>query len=235
LQKVMAPLADSQVGMSTALYRGLAADSLPSKLEALGLSTDFVGGVLVARAMEGSIRFALGATMATTKKILREIGGLEPLVDYLGDDYELGARTAKAGYRVELAGTVVETALPAYNFRGFWDHQLRWARNIRDRRGGQYFGLIVTFALVWAALSVVLAPQRWWTWLALIVTVVLRFSAAIVTARLVLNDPQIWRDVWLLPLRDLIAHAVWIASYAGNEVEWRGLRFKLRDGKLERI
>ncbi len=89
--------------MVTTLYRGLAGKTLGSKLEALGLSTDFAGGVLIARAMEGGIRFGLGATIATTKTVLGEIGGLEPLVDYLGDDYELGARAAAAGYKVELA------------------------------------------------------------------------------------------------------------------------------------
>jgi ceramide glucosyltransferase len=133
--------------MVTSLYRGLAGKTLPSRIEALGLSTDFMGGVLVAREMEGGVRFALGATMATTKKILREIGGLEALVDYLGDDYELGARTAAAGYKDELADVVVETALPDYTWGEFWLHQLRWARNVRAAR--QYFRLVVTFGLAW--------------------------------------------------------------------------------------
>ncbi len=159
LLRVLAPLAQPKVGMVTTLYRGLAGTTLGSKLEALGLSTDFSGGVLVARLMEGGIRFGLGATIATTKTVLREIGGLEPLVDYLGDDYELGARTAAAGYKVELADIIVETALPDYSFRDFWVHQLRWARNVKDRRGAQYFGLIVSFGMVWAILAVLAAPD----------------------------------------------------------------------------
>ena len=96
----MAPFANPEAGMVTTLYRGLAGKTLGSKLEALGLSTDFAGGVLVARAMEGGIRFGLGATLATTKTVLGEIGGLEHLVEYLGDDYELGARAAAAGTRL---------------------------------------------------------------------------------------------------------------------------------------
>src|SRR5271167_1817090 len=131
LRRVMAPLAQSEVGMVTTLYRGIARATLGSRLEALGLSADFMGGVLVARALEGGIRFALGGTIATTRTVLAAIGGLEPLADYLGDDYELGARTAAAGYRVELAGTVVKTALPDYRVRDFWTHQLRWARNVK--------------------------------------------------------------------------------------------------------
>ncbi len=235
LLRVLAPLAQPKVGMVTTLYRGLAGKTLGSKLEALGLSTDFSGGVMVARLMEGGIRFGLGATIATTKTVLREIGGLEPLVDYLGDDYELGARTAAAGYKVELADIIVETALPDYSFRDFWVHQLRWARNVRDRRGAQYFGLIVSFGLVWAVFAVAAAPSAWWTWLILVVSTTLRFAAAIVIGRGVLGDPQLFGELWLLPLRDLIALATWVASYFGNRVEWRGLRFRLRDGKLERL
>ena len=234
LRRVMSAFAGDHVGMVTSLYRGLAGDAIPPKMEALGLSTDFMGGVLVARKMEG-VRFALGATMATTKSVLREIGGLEALVDYLGDDYELGARTAEAGYKVELVDVVVETALPDYTFRNFWAHQMRWARNVRDRRPGQYFGLIVTFGLAWGILAVLFAPGVWWTWAALAIVTASRVLAAVVIGRGVLGDPCVLRNLWLVPLRDFVALAVWLVSFTGNEIEWRGLKFKVKDGKLERF
>jgi ceramide glucosyltransferase len=235
LRQVMRLFADERVGLVTSLYRGLAGRALPSKLEALGLSTDFMGGVLVAREMEGGLRFALGATMAMTKHVLREIGGLEPLVDYLGDDYELGARTAAAGYKVVLSDVVVETALPDYTFGEFWSHQLRWARNVRDRRPAQYFGLMVTFGLAWGILAALAAPWLWWPWAALAIVALLRIIAALAIGRKVLADPGVIRDLWLLPLRDFVALAVWFASFAGNEIVWRGLKFRVRDGKLERV
>jgi ceramide glucosyltransferase len=234
LRRVMSEFAGDNVGMVTSLYRGLSGKTLPSKLEAVGLSTDFMGGVLVAREMEGGLRFALGATIAITKRVLHEIGGLEALVDHLGDDYELGARTAAAGYKVELADTVVETALPDYTWRAFWAHQMRWARNVRDRRRAQYFGLIVTFGLAWGILAVLAAPSAWWTWTALAVVAILRVAAAVAIGRGVLGDPCVIGNLWLLPLRDFVALAVWLASFAGNEIEWRGLKFRVRDGKLER-
>ena len=235
LQRVLAPLAKPGVGMVTTLYRAIAGKTLGSRLEALGLSTDFAGGVLVARALEGGIRFGLGATIATTKTVLREIGGLEPLADYLGDDYELGARAAEAGYKVELAEVVVETALPDYSFRDFWAHQIRWARNVKDRRGAQYFGLVVTFALAWAVFAVLAAPYAWWSWLVFAVTAIVRLTSAVIVGRKVLHDPRVLRELWFLPHRDFVALAVWIVSYFGNEIEWRGMRFRLRNGKLERL
>jgi ceramide glucosyltransferase len=234
LSRVMAPFADEQVGMTTTLYRGLAGNTLGSKLEALGIGTDFMGGVLVARELEHGIHFGLGATIATTKTILGEIGGLEALADHLGDDYELGARIGEAGYRIELPDAVVETALPDYSFGEFWSHQLRWARNVKDRRRAQYFGLIVTFGLAWAVLAVVTAPRAWWAWLILALTAVVRVVAAFVCGVQVLHDDQVLRDAWLIPLRDFIALALWIASFGSDEIEWRGLRFHLRDGKLEK-
>lgn len=235
LRRVMSCFNGENVGMVTSLYRGMAGDTLPSRMEALGLSTDFMGGVLIAREMEDGVRFALGATMAMTKTTLGKIDGLAPLVNYLGDDYELGARTAAAGYKVELAGVVVDTTLPDYTFREYWSHQLRWARNVRDRRRAQYFGLILTFGFAWGILAVLLSPRAWWTWMALVTVMLFRLNAAVAIGRGVLEDPRVLRDLWLLPLRDFAALGVWLASFASNEVEWRGMKFRVRDGKLERM
>ena len=234
LLRVLAPMASPQVGMVTTLYRALSGKTWASRLEALGISTDFAGGVLVARALEGGIRFGLGATIATTKTALSEIGGLEPLADYLGDDYELGARVAATGHQVALADAVVETALPDYSFRDFWMHQLRWARNVKDRRPAQYLGVIVTFGLPWAILAVMFWLS-WWSCLVLAAAVIARFASAIFVGRGVLDDDHVGSDLWLLPLRDFVALAIWIASFMGNTVVWRGLRFKVRNGKLEKI
>ena len=234
LTRVLAPFADPQVGMVTTLYRGLPGRSIGSRLESLGLSSDFTGGVLIARALEGGIRFALGATIVTTKSVIREIGGLEPLADYLGDDYELGARTAARGYKIELADTIVDTFLPDYSFREFWRHQMRWERNIKDRRPAQYLGLIVTFGLPWAILAALLQPRAWWALALLVLTAAVRFAASQIAARDILQDANFEKDARLLPLRDFIAMAIWIASFFGNTVEWRGLRFRLRKGKLEK-
>ena len=164
LRRVMAPFAGAKVGMVTCPYRGRAADTLGSKLESLGISTDFIAGVLAARQIENGIHFALGSTLAMTREALDAIGGLRPLVDYLADDFELGYRIANAGYEVVLADIVVETHLPAYSFRGFVEHQLRWARSTRDSRRLGYVGLLLTFGLPWAIFSVLLAPLSWWSW-----------------------------------------------------------------------
>ena len=120
LRKVIAPLGDPRIGLVTCLYRGVPASTLGSRLESVGISTDFVPGVLSASFLEKGVRFGLGSTLAFRRNDLKAIGGFESFADYLADDYELGRRIAGLGLRVELSKEIVETFLPAYSFVGFF-------------------------------------------------------------------------------------------------------------------
>jgi ceramide glucosyltransferase len=235
LRGVVTLLADSRVGMITCFYRGVAASTLGSRLEQLGISTDFCPSVLVARQVESGIRFGLGSTLAFRRAELEKIGGFLSFVDYLADDYELGKRIAGLGLAVELSDVVVETYLPAYTMREFFSHQLRWARGVRDARAGGYLGLVFTFGLMWGLLAVIASGAAIWAWVALGITLVLRFAVAIVVGGSVLEDRKGFKALWLLPLRDLTAAAIWIASLGGHTVTWRGDRFRLKGGKLTRV
>jgi ceramide glucosyltransferase len=234
LRRIMREFADPRVGMVTCLYRGIAGKTLGSWLEAIGISTDFSAGVLAARQVEG-IRFALGSTLAFPRKSLEAIGGFEPLVDYLADDFELGARIAKSGFEVRLSDVVVDHHLPDYSLRGFLQHQLRWARSTRDARRWGYTGVVLTFGLPWAMLAVLLSRGKAWSWGLLAATAVLRFAMAVTVGTSVLHDPDVPRLMPLLPLRDVVAMMVWIASFAGHTVAWRGDEFILEKGKLRPI
>jgi len=239
LTRVMASFADRNVGLVTAPYIGRTATSRPgltlwSRLEALGISTDFMPGVLTARKLEGGIHFGLGSTLATSKTALAKAGGLESLVECLADDYEMGARIAAAGYRIELSPEVVETTIPAYTFSGFRDHQLRWARTVRDSRKLGYLGLAITYALPWAVMTCIASGFDLWSFTLLSVVLLARISVALAVGVGVLRDGQVLRDLWLLPLRDFFALAFWLWSFAGDTIVWRGERFHLRDGRLHR-
>jgi ceramide glucosyltransferase len=235
LRRIVVPLASEPVGMVTCLYRGVATSSFGSRMEALGISTDFCPGVLVARQLEGGIRFGLGSTLAFRRSDLERIGGFKSFVDFLADDYELGRRIAGLGRQVLLSDVVVETHLPAYDLQGFLAHQLRWARGVRDSRAGGYIGLVSTYGLMWAMLCVTVAGGAAWSWLALAATVSLRFAMAYAVGLAVLQDRFQFANLWLLPVRDLIAVGVWVTSFAGHTVTWRGDRFALRKGRLVRF
>jgi ceramide glucosyltransferase len=232
LEQVMAGFAAPEVGMVTALYRGRAHETMASRFEALGIATDFQPSVLLSRLLEGGLHYGLGSTLAVRREALAKAGGLEGLVDQLADDYEMGARIAKGGYRVALSAAVVETAVPAYNWRGYIDHQLRWLRTVRDARPGGYAGLVVTYGLAWALINLIasgLSPLSLWL---LALSLFLRLGLAMTVAAEVLSDHQALPSLWLLPLRDLVAIALWSAGFAGNTIVWRGERFQVKGGKL---
>ncbi|HWB32732.1 MAG TPA: bacteriohopanetetrol glucosamine biosynthesis glycosyltransferase HpnI [Acidobacteriaceae bacterium] len=228
------------VGMVTAPYLGRTAAegeglTLWARLEALGISTDFLPGVLTARLIEGGIRFGLGSTLAVSREALESAGGLEPLVDYLADDYEAGARIAEAGYRVELCGEPVETTVPAYRFRGFWDHQMRWARSTRDSRQWGYAGLGVTYCVPWAVMNCIASGFALWSFTLLSLVLLARVSVALSVGVGILRDGQVLRDLWLLPLRDFFGLGFWAWSFASDHIVWRGEHFYLRHGRIARV
>ncbi len=237
LRKVIAPLADSSVGLVTCLYRGVAAPTLGSRVEALGISTDFAPGVLSARFLEKGLHFGLGSTLVFRRHHLNAIGGFEALLDYLADDYELGRRIAATGKRIEFSGATVVTFLPAYTLRQFFRHQLRWSRTIRAARGWGYVGLLFTFGLPWALLSLLAANGAMWAWLLFALTFTARLAVALVTTDVVLHDRQMFRrevlrNIFLLFLRDLLAPLIWAAGFMGRRIHWRGDVFDLKDGRL---
>ncbi len=161
--------------------------------------------------------------------------GIRSVVDFLADDYELGRRISDLGLQVLLSDVVVETHLPAYDLRGFLAHQLRWARGVRDSRAGGYVGLVSTYGLMWALLALIAGRGARWSWEAFAITALLRLGVALVVGKFVLEDRRLLRNLWLLPVRDLVAAAVWVASFAGHTVTWRGDRFELKNGRLIRI
>jgi ceramide glucosyltransferase len=232
LRNIVAPLYDTGVGLVTCLYRGVPASTLGSRLESVGISTDFGPGVLTARFLEKGIRFGLGSTLAFRRNDLKVIGGFESFADYLADDYELGRRIAGLGLSVELSKEIVETFLPAYKFSEFLCHQLRWARTIRASRFWGFLGLIFTYALPWAVLVILASEGAAWAWGLFAATCCVRLLAASFVGRIVLNDRRLPSLILLIPLRDFVAPFVWFASFAGGQIVWRGDHFQLKDGRL---
>ena len=235
LRQLVAPLADANVGLVTCLYRGVAASTLGSRLEALTISTDFAPGVLSARFLEGGLRFGLGSTLAFRRQDLAAIGGFESFLDYLADDYELGRRIVATGKRVELASMAVATFLPAYTLAEFWQHQLRWMRTVRDARRSGYLGFVFTFGLPWALAMLLATGGAIWAWGLFALTVGARLIVGIGVGLAALGDRQVLSNLFLLPVRDLLAPFVWAAGLVGNRIHWRGDEFVLRQGRLRRI
>ena len=231
LREVVAPLAEEITGAVTSFYRGIAEENLGAELEAIGASSDFFAGVLMADLTEG-VNFALGASISTTKRWLSKIGGFEAIAGMLSDDYELGRRIAQAGGRVLLSREPVWTVYPAQTVKSFWDHQVRWARTVRICRPLSYLGLIFTLGLPWALLAALVAPGIWVAAAYLFGYLTLRLIMAWTVGVWGAGDDVLRRKIWLVPLRDAIYFIVWLAGFRSNRIVWGGVEYKLDKGRM---
>jgi ceramide glucosyltransferase len=231
--RVMArEFADPGVGMITCPYRAVAGRSIWSTLEAVGLNTEFLGGVLVARMLDG-MKFALGPTIAARREVLERIGGFDAVKDYLAEDFVMGKLAAERGAGVILSSYAIEHRIGAQGFAANLRHRLRWSRSTRRSRPWGYVGQVFTDPLP-LALALWAARPGWWP--VALAAVALRAAAGWATAWGVLRDPLTRRRWWLTPLQDLASFLVWAAGFFGNTILWRGRRYYLRkDGRFELV
>ena len=235
LRTVVGPFADPDVGVVTALYKSLGAGSLASKLEALGMYVDSAPAAIVAKKVEGRMRFAFGWTMATSKKFLSEIGGWEAMVNHQNDDFELGKRIAERGHRVELIAKPVTMVFPNESMREYFHHELRWSIGLKSVRPLGYWGLIFTHGLPWALVGFAISAVRGSMPIAasyLLAYLVVRVGLTWMTGSWGLGDRRLWKILWLVPVRDALSFAIWITAFFTDEITWRGLGYRVRKGRL---
>jgi ceramide glucosyltransferase len=232
LRAIAAEFADPRLGMATCPYRAVPGPSFWSTLEAVGLNTEFIGGVLLARMIEG-MKFALGPTIAARRETLAAIGGFDAVKDYLAEDFVMGNRAAEAGWGVILSSYAIEHRIGAESLAANLRHRLRWNRSTRRSRPAGYAGQVFTNPLPLAAMLWAAAPA-WWPLAAL--AVLMRAMAAWATAGHVLRDPLTRRLWWLVPLQDMLSFVVWMAGFFGSTILWRGRKYHvLRDGRFEPV
>jgi ceramide glucosyltransferase len=231
LRAVVSPFANPTVGAVTCMYHMQPEAKLGSEIEAVGLTSDFLPGVIVARQLEG-VKFALGATMAVTAQQLREIGGFESIADCFSDDFELGRRIVANGYEVELIPYTVATLSPSQGALDAVKHQLRWAVGVTNSRPWGQLGRLLTQALPW----VVAATLVQYTWEGttgfLGAYVALRLAVAWTVGVWGLKDPLLRKRLWLVPAWDALAFLILAVSFVKRRIHWRGSEFYVRKGRL---
>lgn len=229
LQGIAEEFSDPQVGLVTCPYHAVGGPSVWSHLEAIGMNTEFLGGVLVARLLEG-MKFALGCAVAIRGNVLEAMGGFQYLQDYLAEDFVMGQRTAQSGYKVLLSAAVIEHRIGSQGMRQSLSHRLRWARSTRRSRPAGYWGQLFTYPLPWALLLLVLNPNAWPL---VLLTLLVRAAAAWVTSARVLGQPLTFKQWTILPLQDVLGFLVWMGGFLGDTVIWRDRKCTiLPDGKL---
>jgi len=227
LRDVVAPFANSKVGCVTAFFRGMTEGGFVADVDAVGVPTDSSASTLVARTL-GTMDFALGWTMATTKTRLAEIGGFESLVNHHSDDFALGNEIFKRGYRIELMRKPVWMVFPPEMLRDFFKHELRWSILLKNLRPGGYAAMAMTFGLPWAALVALVVPSPAVALSYFAAYLVLRLGVAWTIGVWGLQDPVVRRRTWLVPVRDALNFCVYVASFFSNTVRWKGIPYRVR-------
>lgn len=227
LRTVAAEFQDRSLGVGTCPYRAVPGASIWSRLEATGMNTDFIAGMLVARMLEG-VKFAVGPTIAARRRVLQAIGGFDRLKDYLAEDFMMGKLAAEAGHGVILSSYVIEHHIGDSNFRQNLTHRLRWVRSTRRSRPAGYIGQLFTMPLP-IAVALLVANHRWWP--ISVLAIILRFVAAYMMSRKVLAARLRW---FLLPFEDFFTFFCWIAGFWGKTIHWRGRDYLLfKDGTFK--
>ena len=234
MANAVAPLRAETIGLVNCFYRLANPATTAMRWEAIAVNADFWSSVLQARSL-APLDFALGAAMLTRRKNLAGCGGFAALVDCLADDYQLGHRLARAGGRIELSPVVVECWDKPMDWAQVWWHQLRWSRTIRMSKPAAYFFSVLSNATLWPLLWLALRPSAFAAEI-FAVCLAVRICAALDLQKKLTGDRagDFW--FWLVPVKDLLQAALWLAAFLGRTIEWRGGRYRLRrDGTMEKI
>jgi ceramide glucosyltransferase len=225
LRRVIAALEQPGVGAATNLYHGVSGDRVWSALSALSINAQFVPSVIFA------LRFRMadpcfGATIAISRAFLESLGGLAAFADRLQDDYAIGMAVRAAGREVAIITETVGHVCAESSAGGFFDTQLRVAHTTRAITPSGYAGSVITQPFAPAMLAAILLHNAAGVALLALVAA-LRVAQTHAVRRVFALPPQPYH---LLPLRDLLAFAAYVAAFFTRDVVWRGEHYRLSAG-----
>jgi ceramide glucosyltransferase len=227
LRTVTALLTPPRVGAVTCLYHGIGGDGLWARLSALAINSHFLPQAITGVSLRLT-KPCFGATIAMRHSMLERIGGFGRFADELADDYMIGMAVRSTGYDVVTAPFLVGHCCFEDSLRQLLRHQIRVARTIKAIDPIGYAGTIITHPLPLALLGMLSAS----TSAALLAVAAL--TARVMLCRCVERRFGLKREqYWLIPLQDVIAFAVYVASFFGATVHWRGADYRVAtDGTL---
>ncbi|MEO6092007.1 MAG: bacteriohopanetetrol glucosamine biosynthesis glycosyltransferase HpnI [Novosphingobium sp.] len=226
LSRVLAALDPPNVGAVTCAYRGRGDAGFWSRLGAAGLDWQLLPGVLFG-VRTGLATPCMGSTIALHAETLAAIGGFPVFADVLADDYAIGAAIRARGLKVAVPPTLVAHGCDDASFAALWRHELRWGATILGVAPLGYIGQVIAMPLPLALLAAPLLPRA-----------ALAMVVAALAARLILATSigGIARShplpLWMLPLRDLLTFAAFLASFFARSVAWRDSGLVLRKDGL---
>jgi ceramide glucosyltransferase len=227
-------ISDDKIGIVTCAYRARPSGSFASRLEALYVNTDFLPQILLADMIE-PMHYALGATIAIKRKVLEAAGGFRAVKNMLADDFYLGNLTNTQGYEIKLSDSLVTLTCEEKNLSEFWHHQLRWARTYRTVRPVS-LATILMHGPFWALVLLAMSRASAGACAAAVLVLATRLAMSAAIMGSVLKMPEMLKELWLVPVKDLIMTGVWFGSLLSNKVKWAGRQFKvIRGGMMQEV
>jgi ceramide glucosyltransferase len=229
LARMVAELGQPGVAAVTSLYHGTAVgEGLWPRLEALGIDARFLPDIIAGISF-GMAKPCFGSAIAMRAETLAAIGGFERVADELADDFKLGTALRERGTVAVPASTVGHLSSDA-SLSELWHHDLRWQRTVRSLHPAGYLGSVVTHPVPFALAALALSGFGGLGIAAVAAALagrMLLYRTVAATFRL---TPQ---GLALLVLRDLLSFAVFVWSFTGSAVSWRGNRYRVApDGQL---
>jgi ceramide glucosyltransferase len=233
LRTIVAGMADPKVGAVTCFYAPVASEekTLVQRVQSVGMLSDFYAGILVAKQLDG-VKFALGPTIATTRKHLAGFGGYAAIENRPADDLLVGRLIAEQGYEVQLLNYCINTVSDFHSLRDLFMKRLRWTVVMRIMRPWGHFGLIFTLGLPWALIAILVQPTAQTAFVYLSAYFAFRIAMMEVIGRWGLKQPGIYKKLWLLPAWDFLATCIWLTSFTRNSIRWRDGYYYIRNGEL---
>ncbi|MES2057910.1 MAG: bacteriohopanetetrol glucosamine biosynthesis glycosyltransferase HpnI [Pseudomonadota bacterium] len=225
LPRVLSALDTRDVGAMTSLYHGRGDAGLWSRLGAAGLSYQFLPGVVFGVAL-GLARPCMGSTIAIRRETLDRIGGFARFSDVLADDYAIGEAVRALGQKVAVPPMLIAHASAERSFIELWRHELRWGATVRGVVPGAYIGSVIGMPVPLALLGAALIPVHMTGLAVALASLVVRAIVTLVVDR---RTGMRAAPLWLLPIRDCLTFAIFVASFFTASVDWRGRRLKMAD------
>lgn len=234
LRRVVSPLRDQDIGLVTCVYRENITNNIASIIESISINHDLLPSIMVAQKIE-NLSYAFGVTIATRRYILDNIGGFEELADYLAEDFHLGEKIYRAGYKLCLSDYIVDVVPEERDFVNFFSHQLRWAKTIRAcRPKGYFFSAFFKYGLLSSLAYLLISAFSTFSIILFLIFLSVRVISASVISHKYTKDRKL--TLLFLPINDIISFVIWCMSFSGTKTTWKGSKFRLKKGgKIEKI
>ncbi|MFM0174414.1 bacteriohopanetetrol glucosamine biosynthesis glycosyltransferase HpnI [Paraburkholderia sediminicola] len=229
LRNVIGELQKPGVGLVTCAYRGQPDPGFWPRLSAKATNYQFLPGVVTGLAL-GLARPCFGQTIVMRRDTLEKIGGFTPFVRHLAEDHAIGEAVRLIGEKVVIPPFTISHACVESSAAQLIAHELRWSRTIRRIDPLGHLGSALVHPFAFALLAVIFSAGGWWAWSLALGAMCARLALKLLSDRAL---KQAHRDLWLLPLWDIVSFAIFVASFWSSRVIWRGFSFKVDgDGLL---